>query len=127
MGQIKLQSIEIYTPRKDAAGKLMGIKQETVLYDPEAFAAPLRIVQNLDKLGDNNEGDPACSQRSGAAIGKILCYRRFRLARCDGYDRPQRGLGLILAVEDQRALSCAPRAAIVESPERHAINDVAML
>ena len=54
----KLQSIEIYTARKDAAGKLIGIKQETVLYDPEAFAEPLRIVQNLDKVSDLNEGEP---------------------------------------------------------------------
>ncbi len=29
----KLQSIEIYTPRKDASGALVGIKQEIVLYD----------------------------------------------------------------------------------------------
>jgi hypothetical protein len=54
----KLQSIEIYTPRKDASGKLIGIKQETVLYDPEAFAEPLRIVQNLDKVSELNEGEP---------------------------------------------------------------------
>jgi len=54
----KLQSIEIYTARKDATGKLIGIKQETVLYDPEAFAEPLRIVQNLDKVSDLNEGEP---------------------------------------------------------------------
>jgi hypothetical protein len=46
----KLQSIEIYTPRKDGAGQLIGIKTEVVLYDPEAFADPLRIVQNLDRL-----------------------------------------------------------------------------
>jgi hypothetical protein len=54
----QLQSIEIYTPRKDAGGKLIGIRQEVVLYDPEAFAAPLRIVQNLDKISEPNEGDP---------------------------------------------------------------------
>ena len=52
----KLQSIEIYTPRKDGSGKLIGIKQEVVLYDPEAFVDPIRIVQNLDKLA--NEGEP---------------------------------------------------------------------
>jgi hypothetical protein len=46
----KLQSIEIYTPRKDTTGKHIGIKTEVILYDPEAFADPLRIVQNLDKL-----------------------------------------------------------------------------
>ena len=54
----RLQSIEIYTPRTDAGGALVGLKQEVVLYDPEAFVAPLRIVQNLDRLGDANEGDP---------------------------------------------------------------------
>jgi hypothetical protein len=54
----KLQSIEIYTPRKDAGGKLIGIKQEAVLYDPEAFVQPLRIVQNLDRLTGVNEPFP---------------------------------------------------------------------
>jgi hypothetical protein len=54
----KLQSIEIYTPRKDAAGKLIGLKQEVVLYDEEALAEPVRIVHNLDKRGELNEGDP---------------------------------------------------------------------
>jgi hypothetical protein len=54
----KLQSIEIYTPRKDAGGKLIGIKQEVVLYDPEAFVEPLRIVQNLDRLIGPNEPFP---------------------------------------------------------------------
>jgi len=54
----KLQSIEIYTPRKDAGGKLIGIKTEVVLYDPEAFVEPLRIVQNLDKLTGVNDPFP---------------------------------------------------------------------
>jgi len=54
----KLQSIEIYTPRKDDGGKLIGIKQEVVLYDPEAFVQPLRIVQNLDRLNGTNDPFP---------------------------------------------------------------------
>jgi hypothetical protein len=54
----KLQSIEIYTPRKDASGAFVGIKQEIVLYDDEAFVEPVRIVHNLDKQRDHNEGDP---------------------------------------------------------------------
>ena len=54
----RLQSIEIYTPRKDPSGTLIGLTQETVLYDVEAFAAPLRIVQHLDRLDSGNEGDP---------------------------------------------------------------------
>ena len=35
----QLQSIEIYTPRKDASGKLTGINHEIVLYDPEASSS----------------------------------------------------------------------------------------
>jgi hypothetical protein len=54
----RLQSIEIYTPRKDDGGNLIGIKTEVVLYDPEAFVQPLRIVQNLDRLSGPIEPFP---------------------------------------------------------------------
>ena len=54
----KLQSIEIYTPRKDASGKFLGLRHELVLYDPEAFVDPVRIVQNLDRRAKLNEGEP---------------------------------------------------------------------
>jgi hypothetical protein len=54
----KLQSIEIYTPRKDAAGKLVGLKHEVVLYDDEAFVDPVRIVHTLTRQHDLNEGEP---------------------------------------------------------------------
>jgi hypothetical protein len=54
----KLQSIEIYTPRADAAGRFLGLRQEVILYDEEAFAEPLRIVHYLDKRGELNENDP---------------------------------------------------------------------
>jgi hypothetical protein len=54
----RLQSIEIYTPRTDAAGALIGITQEVVLYDPEAFVQPLRIVQHLDRLGGHRDIEP---------------------------------------------------------------------
>jgi hypothetical protein len=54
----KLQSIEVYTPRKDAAGKLVGLKHEVVLYDDEAFVDPVRIVHTLTRQHDLNEGEP---------------------------------------------------------------------
>ena len=54
----KLQSIEIYTPRKDASGALVGLKQEIVLYDEEALAEPVRIVHNLDKQPRAQRGRP---------------------------------------------------------------------
>jgi hypothetical protein len=37
---------------------VIGLKQEVVLYDPEAFAQPLRIVQHLDRLGEPDEREP---------------------------------------------------------------------
>jgi len=47
----------IYTPiRKD--GKFVGLNHESILYDPEALAEPVRIVRNLHKIndyGDKNE------------------------------------------------------------------------
>ena len=54
----KLQSIEIYTPRKNERGEHVGMKHEVVLYDEEAFVEPVRIVQSWDKSGDLNEDDP---------------------------------------------------------------------
>lgn len=54
----KLQSIEIYTPRKDAGGKLIGIRHEAVLYDEDAYVDPVRIVQTWDRLGRLNEHEP---------------------------------------------------------------------
>jgi hypothetical protein len=54
----QLQSIEIYTPRQDDKGKLIGIRHETVLYDPEALVEPVRIVQHWSRLGRLNENDP---------------------------------------------------------------------
>lgn len=54
----KLQSVEIYTPRKDDAGRHVGIKHEVVLYDEDALVQPVRIVQLWEKLGDLNDNDP---------------------------------------------------------------------
>ncbi|MEY4640029.1 MAG: hypothetical protein RLZZ227_23 [Pseudomonadota bacterium] len=53
-----MQSIEIYTPYDDAAGKFSGLKHETVLYDPEVLVQPVRIVHYLDKERALNEGGP---------------------------------------------------------------------
>jgi hypothetical protein len=54
----KLQSIEIYTPLKDANGRQVGIRHETVLYDEEVFVDPVRIVQTWDRIGRLNENEP---------------------------------------------------------------------
>jgi hypothetical protein len=54
----KLQTIEIYTPNRDANGKLVGLNQEGIFYDPDALVEPIRIVRNLDRVSGFEEGDP---------------------------------------------------------------------
>jgi hypothetical protein len=54
----KLQTNEIYTPMRDAAGKVTALNHEAVFYDPEAFVEPIRIVRNYARLSDFAEGDP---------------------------------------------------------------------
>ena len=44
----QLQSIEIYTPIREN-GEFVGLNHETILYDAEALAEPVRIVRNLHK------------------------------------------------------------------------------
>ncbi|HEX5049172.1 MAG TPA: hypothetical protein VFX89_18815, partial [Gammaproteobacteria bacterium] len=54
----KMQTIEIYTPNRDASGKFLGLNHEAVLYDPEALVEPVRIIRNYVKIGDFDTGDP---------------------------------------------------------------------
>jgi hypothetical protein len=48
----QMQSIEIYTPLRDASGKFLGLNHEAILYDPEALVEPIRIIQRLMKLAE---------------------------------------------------------------------------
>jgi hypothetical protein len=54
----KMQSIEIYSPNRDAQGRFTGLNHEAVFYDPEALVKPIRIVRNLDRIGGFGEGEP---------------------------------------------------------------------
>jgi hypothetical protein len=54
----KMQTVEIYTPNRDAQGKLLGLNHETVFYDPEALVQPVRIVRNLVKQSGFKQGAP---------------------------------------------------------------------
>jgi hypothetical protein len=53
-----LQTIEIYTPNRDADGNVIGINHEGIFYDPEALAEPVRMVRNLQRLSGIETGDP---------------------------------------------------------------------
>lgn len=54
----KLQTIEIYSPNRDASGTFLGLNHETVFYDPESLVEPVRIVRDFKKQSDFDEGDP---------------------------------------------------------------------
>jgi len=53
-----MQSIEIYSPNRDADGNFLGLNHEAIFYDPEALVEPVRIVRNYVKQSAINEGDP---------------------------------------------------------------------
>jgi hypothetical protein len=54
----KLQTIEIFTPRADAQGKLLGLEHEAVFYDEEGLVQPIRNVRFLARQGDFNDVAP---------------------------------------------------------------------
>jgi len=54
----KMQTIEIYTPYKDASGKFAGLNHEAIFYDPESLVQPTRIVRQLNRLGGMDSGNP---------------------------------------------------------------------
>jgi hypothetical protein len=54
----KLQTVEIFSPRRDPNGNLAGIEHETIFYDPEAFVAPLRLVQVFSKIASLEDVPP---------------------------------------------------------------------
>jgi hypothetical protein len=91
----KLQSIETYTPRKDASGTLVGIDHEAILYDPEALVQPVRILHRWDKVAALNEGDPyvyvECIQHNFPIEGRatpVSVGTTFEYTVPDIYGRP---------------------------------------
>jgi hypothetical protein len=54
----QLQTVEIYTPNRDADGNFVGLNHEAIFYDPEALVEPVRIVRNYVKTNDYNKGTP---------------------------------------------------------------------
>ena len=90
-----LQTIEIYTPRTDSAGTLVGIDHEAILYDPEALVEPVRILHRWDKRAELNEGDPyvyvECIQHNFPINGRatpLAVGTKFEYTVPDTYGRP---------------------------------------
>ena len=53
----QMQTIEIYTPNRDADGNFLGLNHESILYDPESFVEPVRIVRNMNKVNEFTDPD----------------------------------------------------------------------
>ena len=53
-----LQTIEIYSPNYSDDGRFLGINHEGIFYDPEALVEPIRMVRNLQRISDVEDGDP---------------------------------------------------------------------
>jgi hypothetical protein len=91
----RLQTIEIWAPRMNDAGDLLGLEHEAVLYDEEGFVEPVRNVRFLPRRGDFNDVTPInlthCNQTifpidgRGTPVvpGTIIEYQVESL-----YDRP---------------------------------------
>jgi hypothetical protein len=54
----KMQTIEIYTPMRDAQGHVTALNHESIFYDPEALVEPIRIITNYARLSGFEDGDP---------------------------------------------------------------------
>lgn len=54
----KMQTVEIYTPIRDAQGNVTALNHEAVFYDPEALVEPIRIIHNYKRLSGFEEGAP---------------------------------------------------------------------
>jgi hypothetical protein len=69
-----LQTIEIYTPRRDEAGKFLGLDHEGIFYDSEALVEPIRMTRTLMRISGFEDGDPytfiECNQTIYSIDGK---------------------------------------------------------
>lgn len=72
----RLQTIEIYTPRTDEDGQVVGLLHEAILYDEEAFVEPVRIVRALDRAAALNEAEPYVYIRCNPTIFPVDGYQQ---------------------------------------------------
>jgi hypothetical protein len=78
----KLETIEIFTAVRDAGGKMLGLDWESILYDSEALAAPVRILWHRNyrdgarPAGWAGRNAPGRSTRSTASRRRLRPERR---------------------------------------------------
>ena len=92
----KMQTIEIYTPNRDASGKFVGLNHEAIFYDPDALVEPIRIVRNFTKIerastrATRTSSSNACrrSSRSTARPTPVSPGTEFEYEVPDMFGRP---------------------------------------
>jgi hypothetical protein len=82
----KLQTIEVYTEKRDDNGTFLGLTHETVFYDEEALVEPVRIVRYYEKVNELDEGEtyqyvecirqifPVEGRAQSVAPGEVIDY-----------------------------------------------------
>src|SRR6185503_8730964 len=90
-----LQSIEIYTPYRDATGKFVGLNHEGIFYDPEALVEPIRMTRTLERISGFDEGEPytfiECVQTIYPVNGRatpVVAGKKIEFQVPDMYARP---------------------------------------
>jgi hypothetical protein len=91
----KLQTIEIYTPRRDASGAFVGLDHEGIFYDPEALVEPVRMTRTIERASGFEDGAPytfiECVQTIFPIDGKatpVAAGRQIPFTVPDMYGRP---------------------------------------
>ena len=54
----KMQTVEIYTPNRDADGNFVGLNHEAIFYDSDTLVEPVRINRNFNKQGSFADQTP---------------------------------------------------------------------
>ena len=96
----ELEAIEILTPVHDTAGQLIGIDWETVIYDSEALAEPVRILwhrnyqQSLSTAGRLGSAECTRASLSDRWICDAGCTGAGHRVSSPGYARPAVGKDL---------------------------------
>jgi len=90
-----MQTIEIYTPRYGEDGAMVGLRHETVFYDPEALVEPVRLLRDLDRQGALNAGEPFAFIECNPTIYPVdgvpqyeAAGSAFELHQPDWFNRP---------------------------------------
>jgi hypothetical protein len=89
----KFQTIETFKPVKDAAGKFIGLDEEIILYDQEAFVQPLRLFFRYIRRATPENTDQRYTYIECKGNLRILDGRAKQLTKADSrfvdyYGRP---------------------------------------